>query len=71
MIVSLFQCNGGITANESGWHDKVTRTTLNIITLGLLFTKKLVARFPKISVVEIEMLAKKAVNKIQSKLQTR
>ena len=66
MTVSLFQRNGSI----SGWHDKVTRKTLNTITLWLLFSKKLAARLPGVSGVEIEMLAKKAVNKIQSKLQT-
>ena len=68
MTVSPFQHNGGITAIKSGEYEKVTRTTLNTITLWLLFSKKLLARFPDISGVEIEMLAKKAVNKMQSKL---
>ena len=43
--ISLFPGNSGITA-KNGWYNKVTMTTLNKITVALLFKKKNGGKIP-------------------------
>ena len=50
--------------SKNGWHNKVTRTTLNTITqICFFFFKKLALRSPDISGEEIQKLAEKAATK--------
>ena len=67
MIGSPFPLGSGITAiynSKSGWHNKVTMTTLNTTSFLVLFSKKMAARFPEMSGgEETRKLSEKAVNK--------
>ena len=53
MIESLFLCNSGVTG-KLGWYNKVTMTTLKTINYNVFafVFKKMVVRFPEISVKE-------------------